>query len=76
MGDAEVYFHPWPFDLGKVQHEIRYWHGAKDRNIPLFRVQQWTRKIAGAALHSEPELGHFSVAILRAAAALDYLAGK
>lgn len=74
MTDAAVYFQRLAFDPERVRHPIRYWHGGEDRNIPLAMVRDFTRKIAGAELVVEESLGHFSLVILKAAAALDYLA--
>lgn len=76
MTDAGIYFQPLGVDPGTVHHPIRYWHGGDDRNIPLAMVREFTRKIARAELMVDEELGHFSLVIHRAAAALDYLAER
>lgn len=76
MTDAEIYFQALDFDPGKVRHPIRYWHGGDDRNIPLALVRGFTGRIAGAELVVENDLGHFSLVIRRAAAALDHLAAR
>lgn len=76
MTDASIYFQQLEVDLESVRHPIRYWHGGENRNIPLAMVQEFTRKIAGADLIVDEELGHFSLVIRRAAAALDYLAER
>lgn len=75
IADADVYFQTWPFDLSEISHPIHYWHGTQDRNIPLCRVEEMVGKVAGAVLHIEPGLGHFSIALQRASAALVHLAG-
>jgi hypothetical protein len=46
------------------------------RNIPLSLVREFTRGIAGAELLIDKKLGHFSLVIRRAPAALDYLAAR
>ena len=74
MTDAAIYFQRLEVDLANVRHPIRYWHGGDDRNIPLAMVREFTRKIPGAELVVDDGLGHFSLVIQRAAAALDYLA--
>ncbi len=76
MTDAAIYFQRLGIDPGTVHHPIRYWHGGDDRNIPVAMVREFTRKIAGAELVVDEELGHFSLVIRRAAAALDYLAER
>lgn len=76
MTDAAIYFQPLGVDQGTVHHPIRYWHGGEDRNIPIAMVREFTRKIAGAELVVDEGLGHFSLVIQRAAAALDYLAER
>ena len=75
MGDANIYFERLNFDFQDISHPIRYWHGADDRNIPLELVQEFVGKIPHAQLEIVDDLGHFSLVIHRASAALDYLAG-
>jgi len=74
MTDAEIYFQKPSFTAGEITHPIRYWHGGDDKNIPADLVGDLVRKMPNARLEIEPALGHFSLAIHRAAAALDYLA--
>ena len=74
MGDANIYFERLNFDFQDISHPIRYWHGADDRNIPLELVQEFVGKIPHAQLEIVDDLGHFSLVIHRASAALDYLA--
>ncbi|MES2439284.1 MAG: alpha/beta hydrolase [Verrucomicrobiota bacterium] len=76
MADAAIYFQPLGIDLGSVRHPIRYWHGGDDRNIPLSMVREFTGKIAGAELQEDETMGHFSLVLRRAPAALDYLAAR
>lgn len=73
MADAEIYFQPLPFDRTAVHAPIHYWHGADDRNIPLPMVREFTAAIPGATLEVDPALGHFSLVLRKAAAALDVL---
>jgi pimeloyl-ACP methyl ester carboxylesterase len=74
MADAEIYFQRLTIDLANLRHPIRYWHGGEDRNIPEEMVREFTGKIAGAELVVDEEMGHFSLVLRRAPAALDYLA--
>lgn len=73
MTDAEIYLQEIPYDLAKIRHPIHFWHGAEDRNIPLELMREFTGRIAMARLESVAALGHFSLVILKAAAALDFL---
>jgi pimeloyl-ACP methyl ester carboxylesterase len=76
MADAETYFQSLTIDLANVRHPVRYWHGGEDRNIPVEMVREFTGKIAGAELVVDEEMGHFSLVLRRAPAALDYLAAR
>ncbi len=76
MADADIYFQPLQFDLSAIRHPIRFWHGADDRNIPLHMVREFVSKIAGATLEVDEALGHFSLVIRKAPAALDYVASR
>ena len=75
MVDSEIYFNNPGFDPSTITHPIRYWHGGEDKNIPAALVEDLVSTMPHATLTLEPELGHFSLAILRAPAALDYIAG-
>lgn len=74
MADADIYFQPLGFDLWSLRHPIRYWHGGNDRNIPVGMVREFTGKISGAQLEVDDAMGHFSLVLRKAPAALDYLA--
>ncbi|MEX1049379.1 MAG: hypothetical protein WED15_07615, partial [Akkermansiaceae bacterium] len=74
MADADIYFQPLSFDPAQIRHPIRYWHGADDRNIRLELVRRFVDQIAGAKLEVAATLGHFSLVLRRAPAALDHLA--
>jgi pimeloyl-ACP methyl ester carboxylesterase len=76
MTDAEIYLRMPGFTTEGVVHPIRYWHGADDKNIPLSLVQRLCEILPHAELEVAEGLGHFSLAVLRAAAALDYLAER
>lgn len=74
MADADIFFQPLGFDLKAISHPIRYWHGAEDKNIPLGMVREFVEKIPTARLDVAEALGHFSMVILGATAAMDHLA--
>jgi pimeloyl-ACP methyl ester carboxylesterase len=73
MVDSEIYFQKPSFDPAAIQHPIRYWHGGDDRNIPATLVEQLVAAMPHAELTLERDLGHFSLAVHRAAPALDYV---
>ena len=75
MDDAGIYVSDWGIDLTAVPHPIRYWHGSEDRNIPASLVSVFVGMVAGAKLEVDAGDGHFSLAIRRAPAAMDFLAG-
>jgi pimeloyl-ACP methyl ester carboxylesterase len=75
MADAAIYFQPLSFALADIRSPIRYWHGGDDRNIPLEMVTPFIEQIPSATLEVEPAMGHFSLVIREAPAALDFLAG-
>jgi pimeloyl-ACP methyl ester carboxylesterase len=74
MEDAAVYFADWKLPLDRIRLPLRYWHGGRDRNISAEMARRFVEGIPNARLDVDPEEGHFSLAIHRAAAALDHLA--
>jgi pimeloyl-ACP methyl ester carboxylesterase len=74
ISDSEIYFQKPSFDPSAIIHPIRYWHGGDDKNIPAALVEELVSTMPHAELCVEAELGHFSLAVHRAAAALDYIA--
>lgn len=74
MGDAEIYIQGWEIPYDTIRHPIHYWHGGKDRNIPAAAVKDFVAGIPSAKLVIDPDEGHFSLAIHRAATAMDHLA--
>jgi pimeloyl-ACP methyl ester carboxylesterase len=74
ISDSEIYFQKPSFDPSAITHPIRYWHGGDDKNIPAALVDELVSTMPNAELCVEQELGHFSLAVHRAAAALDYIA--
>ena len=75
MTDAEIYLRMPGFGAEGNTHPIRYWHGADDKNIPISLVERLCEILPRAELEAVDGLGHFSLAVLRAEAALDYLKG-
>lgn len=76
MTDAEIYLRKPDIRPDEITHPIRYWHGGDDKNIPSTLVKDLTGKMPFSTLDIEEGLGHFSLAVLRAGAALDYIAER
>ncbi|MEP4807392.1 MAG: hypothetical protein ABJ118_02300, partial [Luteolibacter sp.] len=74
MTDAEIYLADPGICPEKITHPIRYWHGGDDKNIPAALVRELTSRMPASSLEVVDDLGHFSLAMHCAAAALDYLA--
>jgi pimeloyl-ACP methyl ester carboxylesterase len=75
MTDSEIYLRMPGFRAEENTHTIHYWHGADDKNIPISLVERLCEILPRAELEAVDGLGHFSLAVLRAEAALDYLKG-
>ncbi len=73
MADSEIYFQNPGFNPATITHPIRYWHGGDDKNIPTSLVEDLVSNMPYADLTVEPDLGHFSLAVHRASAALDHV---
>jgi pimeloyl-ACP methyl ester carboxylesterase len=73
MTDSEIYLRKPEIIPETITHPIRYWHGGDDRNIPAKLVVNLAGKMPNATLDVVDGLGHFSLAVLRAGVALDYL---
>lgn len=73
MADAEIYLSASSILPPAISHPIRYWHGGDDKNIPSSLVTALCSRMPPARLEIVPDLGHFSLAIRRSAAALDHI---
>lgn len=76
MTDAEIYLSKPEIRPEEITHPIRYWHGGDDKNIPTALVEDLTAKMPNATLDIVDGLGHFSLAVLRAGAAMDFIAQR
>ena len=76
MTDAEVYFRPWGLDYASIRHPIHYWHGGRDRNIPLSMARWLFDRLPEAEVHVSAEEGHYSIANRKAEEVLEFLAEK
>ncbi len=63
--EAEIYLNPLGFNLAEVTYPIHYWHGEKDRNIPIALGRKMADLLPNAIRHWMPEDGHFSLPVLR-----------
>ncbi|MFD2255092.1 alpha/beta fold hydrolase [Luteolibacter algae] len=72
--DAEIYLTDPCISPEDIVHPIHYWHGGDDKNIPVAYIHGLAARMPAAELTIVPELGHFSLAVHRADAALDHLA--
>lgn len=62
--DGSVYSSDWGIDLGAVRFPIHYWHGGRDKNIPVSLVQKFVAKMPEAKLAVLDEDGHYSLPML------------
>jgi len=57
-----VFGKPWGFELGEIDlTPIYFWHGEKDKGIPLSMAKLMVPKLVGATLKTYPEEGHLSI---------------
>lgn len=63
--DGDLYSQPWGFDPATLARSPHFWHGGRDKNIPLSLVNPYIDRIPGAQLTVCPEDGHYSLPLLR-----------
>lgn len=73
--DARRIRGPWGFPLGAVAPPALFWHGCRDRNVPLAAARWLSRRVPGAVERLFDEDGHYSLPVERAGEILDDLAG-
>ena len=57
-----VFGKPWGFNIEEINFSpIYFWHGAKDKGIPLHKIQAMTKDISNATLKIYPNEGHLSL---------------
>ncbi len=71
--DARRLQHPWGFDPGEIAIPVHFWHGCRDRNIPLSLVRPFIQGLAQARAHYYPAEGHYSLPLCRTSEILDHL---
>lgn len=62
--DGSVYSSDWGIDLGTMRYPIRYWHGGRDKNIPVSLVEKFVQRMPAARLVVLEEDGHYSLPML------------
>lgn len=65
MTDADVYLTDWGFDLSAITLPVHFWHGRRDRNIPVVYAEKIAARIPGAITHWFDEEGHYSICVNR-----------
>ncbi len=73
IADARRLQQPWGFDPGKIAIPVHFWHGCRDRNIPLPLMQPFIHGLAQARAHYYSAEGHYSLPLCRAYEILDQL---
>lgn len=71
--DGEVYLADWGFDPADIRVPVHFWHGTADANLPCEVARRLCARVPGAAGDWVEGEGHYSLAMGRAAAALDWL---
>lgn len=64
-GDGDLYLMPWEFDVAELKKVPLFYHGGRDKNIPLNLVEKYIRRIPGATLIVHERDGHYSLPVLR-----------
>jgi pimeloyl-ACP methyl ester carboxylesterase len=72
LSDAQIYAHPWGFDLSEIAMPASLWFGARDSLIPEECLAPYAA-IPGIRWNVLPDEGHYSLALRHAAAILTEL---
>lgn len=65
LTDGDMYLRPLGFDLQTIPGPVHFWHGGRDKNIPLGLAKRMVTLVPQSAGHWFPEDGHFSLFLLR-----------
>ena len=63
--DGDLYSSDWGFDLGEIQTQVCFWHGAMDRNIPLSLAKRTAAMLPNTVTKWYPKDGHYSLVLQR-----------
>lgn len=66
LTDGDIYLHDPGFKPSEIVRPVEFWHGKKDRHIPLRLAEQMIAQLPQAQVHIMEEEGHFSIFLLRA----------
>ncbi len=73
IADAHRLLAPWGFDPRGLSIPVHFWHGLRDRNVPLSLIKSLIRRIPEVREHYYPTDGHYSLPLNRCAEILDHL---
>lgn len=73
--DLALLFRPWPFDLSEIRLSVSFFHGARDRTVPVSTAHTLARTVPGSRLRIYDEDGHFSLVPRNAESILETVAG-
>jgi pimeloyl-ACP methyl ester carboxylesterase len=71
--DGNIYSSDWGIDFVKMLFPIRYWHGGRDKNIPVTMIERFVKKMPNANLTVFEEDGHYSLPMLGTEVIVDAL---
>ena len=63
QGDAlewQIYVHPWGFELGEINLEVKLWYGIYDQQVPVAMGRYLADQLPRATLVEVENGGHFS----------------
>ena len=63
IDDGLIYGNPWGFDLESVKQPVHWWHGERDRVVPVSMGRFVTERLPDSRFEAHPEDGHFSIII-------------
>jgi len=65
LTDGDMYLQPPGFDVQAIRMPVHFWHGGRDKNIPLKLAMQMADTVPQTVCHWFAEEGHFSLFLLR-----------
>ena len=79
VADADRYLEDWEIDYSAISVPVDFWHGARDRNLPLSMIRKIAKRVPTARPHWLENEGHYSLPLVHSAAilrSLDDCAGR
>lgn len=71
--DAELYAHPWGFDLCEIKVPVLLWHGKQDNSFSWKLAEAIAEKIPGCTTNFVENEGHYSLPIMHVRSILEAL---